>query len=287
MREKPTVLGDLDHNIAVHLEKAQQAADMGAEIVVFPELSLTGYLLKDLTADVALNVERSGEIRRLAEASRGISMLLGFVEEADDFVYYNSALWLEGGEVRHVHRKLYLPTYGMFDEERYFSSGGTMRAFDTAAGRAAVLICEDYWHPSTVYVAAQDGAVLHFYIANAPERGLTLPDEITSADIAERMTQVSSQLYGVYSIYANRVGYEDGVSFSGRSCVVSPTGGVVVRAGAGAEEIVLAEIDPDQVRRARTFFPLMGDERLDMVHRELTRIRNRRYRLEQGESDDE
>ena len=274
-------LGEIGANLEMHLSQIEYACELGAEVVVFPELSLTGYMLKDLTADVAQRVRSSEVLDKIAAASQGLSVLVGFVEEGDDFIYYNSAAWFEGGRLLSVHRKVYLPTYGMFDEERYFSPGSGFRAFDTEAGRAAMLICEDFWHPSSVYIAAQDGAVIHFYVSNSPLRGMTLPDEITSADIAERMAVVSSQVYGVYTIYANRVGYEDGVAFAGRSRVISPTGGVIARADHQEEELLLAEIDAEQVRRARVFFPLLGDERLDLVHRELSRIRARRFGLEQ------
>jgi predicted amidohydrolase len=276
------VLGDVEANLDKHLKQIGYAREAGAQLVVFPELSLTGYTVKDLTADVAQRVGRSMVLDAMAEASRHLAVLVGFVEEGGDgeeFIYYNSAAYFEGGRLRAVHRKVYLPTYGMFDEERYFSPGATFRAFDTSFGRAAVLICEDYWHPSSVYLAAQDGAIMHFYISNAPLRGMTLPDEITSVDIAERMAQVSSQLYGVYTVYANRVGYEDGVAFAGRSRVIGPTGDVIARADHTDEELLLAEISPELVRRARVFFPLMGDEKLDLVYRELGRIRDRRFGL--------
>ena len=276
-------LGDLEANLELHLRQIEYAAELGASIIVFPELSLTGYQLKDLTADVAQRVGDSELLDRIAQESRRISIVAGFVEEGDNYIYYNSAAFFEAGDLRALHRKVYLPTYGMFDEERYFSPGSGFRAFDTGIGRSAILICEDYWHPSSVYLAAQDGAVIHFYISNAPLRGMTLPDEITSTDIAERMAQVSSQLYGVYTIYANRVGFEDGIAFAGRSRIVSPTGHVIARADHREEELVLAEVDMEQIRRARVFFPLLGDEKLDLVHRELTRIRNMRYRLEEDQ----
>jgi predicted amidohydrolase len=274
-------LGDLKGNLEIHLRNIKYAGELGASLIVFPELSLTGYTLKDLTADVAQRVGESELLDKLAAESRELSILAGFVEEGDDFIFYNSAAYFEGGRILDVHRKVYLPTYGMFDEERYFSPGATFRAFDTAIARTAVLICEDYWHPSSVYLAAQDGAVIHAYLSNAPLRGMTLPDEITSADIAARMALVSSQLYGVYTIYANRVGYEDGVAFAGGSRVFSPTGGTIARADHQEEELLVAEIDPEQVRRARVFFPLIGDEKLDLVHRELSRIRAQRFRLEE------
>ena len=278
-------LGDIKQNLELHLKQADYALESGAELLVFPELSLTGYTLKDLTADVAQRTGSSGILDKLASVSRELPMIVGFVEEGDDFVYYNSAAYFEGGALRGLHRKVYLPTYGMFEEERYFSPGSTFRAFDSVAGRAAILICEDYWHPSSVYLAAHDGAIIHFYLSNAPLRGMTLPDEITSADIAERMAVISPQLYGVYTIYANRVGYEDGVAFAGRSCVVGPTGDVVARADHREEELLLAEIELEQVRRARVFFPLIGDEKLDLVHRELTRIRDCRFDLDEEKSE--
>jgi predicted amidohydrolase len=265
-------LADLEHNISLHIKHAEEALKLGADLVVFPELSLTGYTLKDLTADFAINITHKERFGRLFEISKQIDIAFGFVEESN-YIFYNSAAYLSGGEAQHVHRKVYLPTYGMFDEDRYFSPGNTFRAFNTKFGRFAILVCEDYWHPSSVYIAAQDNALYHLYMANAPIRGLTLPDEITSVSIAENVARVSSQLYGVYSIYANRVGFEDGVAFGGNSRVVSPTGSTVAQANSQDEELVLAEVEPEQIRRARTFFPLMGDEKLDLVYRELTRLR--------------
>lgn len=273
-------LAHLEYNLDLHIKNAREAKKLGADLVLFPELSLTGYLLKDLTADMAINPAKSGKIGALLEVSRDIDICFGFVEE-EDYVYYNSAAYCSGGRIEFIHRKVYLPTYGMFDEERYFSPGSTFRAFNTRLGRFAILICEDYWHPSSVYLAAQDRALFHLYMANAPIRGLTLPDEITSVSIAQNVAGISSQLYGVYSLYANRTGFEDGTAFGGNSRVISPTGSVIAQAGGEDEELLLAEIELDQVRRARTFFPLMGDEKLDLVHRELTNIRNRNFQLEE------
>lgn len=291
MREEPFLvavvqltpkLGEVDSNLEMLLRQAEYAREAGSQLVVFPELSLTGYTVRDMTADLAQRIGRSRILDEIAEASRNIAIVVGFIEEGgegEEFIYYNSAAFFEGGEIIAAHRKVYLPTYGMFEEEREFSAGSVFRAFDTKFGRAAMLICEDYWHPSSVYLAAQDGAVLHIYLSNAPLRGMTLPDERTSTDIAERMAQLSSQLYGVYTIYANRVGYEDGVAFAGMSKVISPTGDVIARADHQDEELLLAEIDSAQVRRARAFFPLLGDEKLGLVYRELGRIREKRFKL--------
>jgi len=272
-------LADQEYNLEIHLQQIDEARRLGAELILFPELSLSGYLMKDLTADCALDPGDSVEIEALLQASKDIAVVFGFVEQ-QDFIYYNSAAYCEGGQIRHIHRKVYLPTYGMFDEERYFSPGGTFRTFNTALGRMAILICEDYWHPSSVYLSAMDQATIHLYMANAPIRGLSLPDEITSVSIAENVAMISSQLYGVYSLYANRVGFEDGTAFGGGSRVISPTGDVIARAGREDVELVMAEVEEQQIRRARTFFPLVGDEKFDLVYREMARIRNRTYQME-------
>jgi predicted amidohydrolase len=140
--------------------------------VVFPELSLSGYFLKDMVSTVAVRLD-SAEVKQLKRLSRGRALVAGLVEETDDFRFYNSAVYIEDGEVVHVHRKVYLPTYGLFDEGRYFARGDRIRAFDTRFGRSATLICEDMWHPSSVYIAALDRAVLLYCPSTSPLRGVT------------------------------------------------------------------------------------------------------------------
>ena len=151
-------LGNVEANLRMHRSAARKAAAAGADLIVFPELSLTGYLLQDLVPEVALSPEQSREIEQLRRLSRRIAIVMGFVEESEDHRFYNSALFLARGEILHSHRKVYLPTYGMFDEGREFAAGETFRAFDTPLGRFGILICEDAWHPSAAYLLARDGA---------------------------------------------------------------------------------------------------------------------------------
>ena len=135
-------LGDLQANLSLYEEKIRQGIKERADLLVFPELSLTGYYLRDMVPNVALS-DRSPEMKKLKQLSREIPFVAGLVEESADHRFFNSAVYFEDGEVRHVHRKVYLPTYGMFDEQRYFARGDRIRAFDSKFGRIAMLICED------------------------------------------------------------------------------------------------------------------------------------------------
>ena len=164
-------LGDVAANLALYEQAIVQAKDERVALLIFPELSLTGYHLRDMVATVALRQD-APELTRLKELSKSVSCVAGLVEESPDFCFYNSAVYLSAGDIQHVHRKVYLPTYGMFDEQRYFARGNTVRAFDSPYGRAAVLVCEDLWHPSTVCIAALDQALLLICPSSSPLRGI-------------------------------------------------------------------------------------------------------------------
>ena len=167
-----TVLGDLDANLEKHLAQIDDAVQAKADLVVFPELSLTGYALQDLTSAVARPASSEDPIfKPLLEASRNVDVLVGFVELDSRNRFYNSAAYLSQGEILHVHQKVYLPTYGLFDESRFFAWGDSIRAFDTPLGRLGVLICEDFWHASPPYLLWLDGAdILLVYVRLARSR---------------------------------------------------------------------------------------------------------------------
>jgi len=268
------VLGDVPANLERHLAEAARARQAGADLVVFPELSLTGYYLRDLVGEVALGLA-SEPMQRLAEASAEVSLLVGFVEESEDFRFYNSAAYFEGGRLVHVHRKLYLPTYGMFDEERYFDAGEHIRAFDTRFGRMAVAVCEDLWHPSVPYVASQDGALTFITVANSPGRGIA-GEQIDTAQSYEALVRGYGQFFQMYCLLANRAGWEEGVAFWGGSMVADPCGEIVARAPLLEEYVLQVTIDPLEVRRSRLRASLVGDERLELTLHELERIRSER-----------
>ena len=140
------MLGDLQANLADHRARVQAAAEEGSTWSCSPELSLTGYALGDLLDGVALDPGHPlwPEVLALSE---DVDVALGYVERGDDGYLYNSAAYLHRGELLHSHRKTYLPTYGPFDEQRFFTPGRAIEAFDAPWGRAALVVCEEAWHP--------------------------------------------------------------------------------------------------------------------------------------------
>ena len=264
-------LGDLEKNLTLHEKMARQAIEQSANLLVFPELSLTGYFLKDQVPSVALRAD-SPLLQRFRELSSRVAMVLGFVEEAPDHRFYNAAAYLEGGEIRHIHRKVYLPTYGIFDEARYLAAGDRVRAFDTALGRMAILICEDLWHPAAPAIAAWDGAEILICPSASPGRGLGQAGPFQNATTWERTIRTCGDLLTSYVAYVNRVGYEDGACFWGGSEVVTPGGEPLAKAHYLEEDLLLAEMDPGGLRRARVANPLLRDERMELTLRELSRI---------------
>jgi predicted amidohydrolase len=270
------VLGDVQANLDRHLELISQAESDGMDLIVFPEMSLCGYHVRDLAAEVALRRD-SAELGALATAAKATSAVVGFVEELPGFELCVAAGYFEGGGLLHVHHKVYLPTYGMFDEQRYFANGSRVRAFESRLAPMGLLVCEDIWHPSTAMIAAHDGAQVLVVIANSPARG---PHEGTwdTEQAYDGMLRAYAGLFGCYVVFVNRVGYEDGVHFWGGSRVVSPDGEALAQAPLTEEAQVDTTIDPSAVRRARIATPLLADENLDLTIRELTRIRDERTR---------
>jgi predicted amidohydrolase len=279
-----TKLGDTQANARRHAEMIAQAAAAGASLVVFPELSLSGYLLKDLTPDAALDPACAGPLQQLAMNPSHTACALGFVEQSKDFKFYNSVAYLDAGEVKPVHRKVYLPTYGMFDEKRFFAGGDTLRPVSTRFGTLGFLICEDIWHFSTSYLLAHQGALMIVALIAGPGRGVRgTSDQLGSASSWELLSRTVAQFNTVFFATVNRVGFEDGVNFFGGSLVVDPYGNVIARGKQFDEDLVMAEIDFDLVRRARAQVPLLRDEKIELTQRELERIARERFLLDEKE----
>jgi len=264
-------LGNLDTNFALHDKILREAEGQGVDLLLFPELSLTGYFLKDLVPSVALTA-RDPRLDLFKHASRKMAIVVGFVEESSDRRFFNAAAHFEDGKLRHLHRKLYLPTYGLFDEHRYFAQGESLRAFDTRLGRMALTICEDLWHPATAYLAALDGAQIILCISASPGRGLRPDGTFANAAAWEHLNRAYAQLFTCFLCYCNRVGYEDGTCFWGGSEVIAPTGDVLLKGPQLEEAFLHVDIDRREVRRERIANPLLRDERLDFTLRELKRI---------------
>jgi predicted amidohydrolase len=269
-------LGCVAENLTTIEGEIVKAREAGTDLIVFPELALSGYFLKDLVPEAARRID-SPEIRKLIELSRGISIAIGFVEETDDYHFFNSALYLEDGAIRHLHRKVYLPTYGLFDEQRYLARGESFRAFDTKFGRFGMLICEDMWHLSASYILAMDGATTLICLSSSPARGIDY-DSLGSASAWQRLTSTTALFLNCRVLYCNRVGFEDGVNFWGGSEYIAPSGESVVRGKLLEEDFVTTRVDEGALRRERIFSPMIRDENLFVTMQELGRIARERGR---------
>ncbi len=269
-------LGDLAANLGLYETQIKAARGLGVDLVVFPELSLTGYFLKDMVSTVALRLD-SREVGKLRALSRRTAFVAGFVEETPDFKFYNSAVYFEDGEIRHVHRKVYLPTYGLFDEGRYFARGDRIRTFPSKFGQLALLICEDMWHPSTVYVSALDHAVMVLCPSTSPLRGISDGcEQDDNARYWEGLNRTYAQMFSLFVVYANRVGFEDGVGFWGGSEIIDPSGQPLAKARYYEPDLIVTTINLKRARQRRVMSPMLRDEDVDLTINELLRIRDRR-----------
>jgi NAD+ synthetase len=254
------------------------------QVIQFPETATSGYYVEGAVRELALTAgalaTELDEAYRHACADDGrapvtVDVIVGFYERWRETLY-NSAAYLTIGladgppVVRHVHRKNYLPTYGMFDEERFVERGTDLRAFETPWGRAALLICEDAWHSLSGTIVALDGAQAVFVLSAAPARGLGGRDDggPGPANVArwERLVRDLADEQGVFACYANLVGTEGGKRFFGGSLVVGPGGDVRVRAPVWDEHLVVATLDLDDLVRARSDSPLLADLRVALPH---------------------
>lgn len=266
-------LGALDPNFDAHHEWLDRAAADGADLAVFPELSLAGYFLRDLTPDAALRLD-DPRVQRLIARSRERSILFGMVEESDDHRFYNSVVFAEDGRVLHVHRKVHLCDYGIFEEKRYFAAGDRVVTVRSRLGRFGLLVCEDAWHLPTAWLHFLDGADALLIPSASPARGFDAPDdaELSSQAAWRALTSALGRFLQTWVVYANRTGFEDGALFWGGSLIVTPFGHVAAEAPGGEEALLADRMEEDPLRRARIATPLRRDARPDLVRIHLARL---------------
>lgn len=270
--------GDYPENLA-HLGRllAQLAGKKAPpDLLVLPEAAMTGYLLEGGVRDLAVTAGTLFEdLARTHQRSGAppLDIVVGFYEKWRGHLY-NSALYAtlagQAAGIAHVHRKVFLPTYGVFDEERFVEAGLSVQAFDTRFGRVAIMICEDAWHSLTPTIAALGGAQLILIPSASPARG-TQPLEETvgrPANVSrwERIARDVAEEHGVWVAVAQLVGFEGGKGFAGGSVVATPRGEVVVRGPLWEESLVEAVVDFDEVGRARADLPLLADLETRLPH---------------------
>jgi predicted amidohydrolase len=267
-------LGALDENVAQHRDLLARAREAGADLVVFPELGLTGYQLQDLAAEVAMRLD-DPRLAQLAGLTAGLSAVVSFVEESADHRLFIAAALLEDGEIRHVHRKVFLPTYGLFDERRFFAPGDLLRAVPSRLGPAIGLaICEDFWHLTVAQLLALDGAQILINVSSSPGRDLAATNDVGlgTATSWRTLMRTYAQLTTSFVIFCNRVGVDESISFWGGSEVIAPTGAAVFSAPLFDEGLYTVDINLSDIRRERISLPLLRDERPELQMRELRRI---------------
>jgi predicted amidohydrolase len=266
-------LGDVDANLEIAADRIGHAATEGAQLTLLPELALTGYLLQDLVPDVAM---RADDPRLLAIGTDAPGMLVavGFVEETDDHRYCNSVALLRDGALVGLHRKVYLPTYGLFDEGRFTRSGDRIRTAEVGEpiGRIGLSVCEDFWHASLPMLQALDGASLLVNVAAGPSRAPGSDAGLQAIEGWHKMQDTYALLGTVALAFCNRVGNEEGLTFWGGSRILAADGSAVAQAPLWEEALVVGALNTDDLRMQRYSLPILADERLELVRRELDRI---------------
>lgn len=265
-------LGDIKKNFDLHLQYIEKAIKQKVDLLVFPELSLTGYNLKDLVVEVALQPEEDPLFAELKALSHQIAFVVGFVEEKERGLFYNSAAFLSGGRILHVHRKVFLPTYGMFEEGKFYAQGKNFKAFSTPFGKTGMMICYDFLHYGASYLLFAAGSDIIIVISAAPGRGLSDKEYYMTSRMWELMAETISRFSSAFLIYCNRVGFEDGKQFAGGSFIFNPMGKLVAQSPYLDQDFLIQEINLDKIREARKKWPYKRDEKPEIILNSLERI---------------
>ena len=254
-------------NVRANAERARaavaEAGAGGADLVVFPELYLSGYALGEISHETAYTSADMSALVALEPDDP--ATLLGFHERCGDRTH-NSAAFVERGRVLHVHRKLHLVDYAPFDEDRLYAPGHELRAFTSDCGRVATLICNDSWHPALPFLAVQDGAAVLLVPASSSTELSNVDDDWAA------LTRFYARMLQSYVVFVNRVGVEGRFTFWGGSHVVDPRGELVAEAPRSEEAITVADIDLKLVAGERARLPLTRMPRFELIRTEVERL---------------
>ena len=262
-------LGDIQANLDKHLQWIEAAKAQNIDFLVFPELSLTGYSIGQHGFRLARD-RYADEIMQLADAAGDMTVIIGFMEEGPSAQYYNSAVAVQGGQVKHLHRKLNLPSYGQLEEGKYFASGRFVETQNLDQHWSyASLICADAWNPALVHLAAMHGATL---LALPISSSTTAVDgDFSNPEGWLMASRFYAMMYGLPVITVNRVGMEGASLFYGGSTIFDSDGRKLAEAG-DDETLIVADVDYDRLREARYRLPTVRDSNVALIHREMSRL---------------
>lgn len=263
-------LGDLEANLEHHLAVIAEAHDKGVDVLLFPEMSLTGHGAGGDVLRLALGRD-DPRLQRLAEAAGDMVAVVGIMEEGPAAQFYNTAIALHAGRQVFLHRKINLATYGRLEDGKHFAQGRYVDTWELGGRwRASVMICADLWNPGLVNLVALHGCtVLLAPISSAVE---AVGGEFDNPAGWHLNVRFYGMTYGLPLVMANRVGREGDLRFWGGSCIVDPFGAMLAEANGEGEELVRAELDYERVRQARYLLPTVRDSNLGLVLREAQRL---------------
>ncbi len=226
-------------NFDLHYAEIEKAISAGAKLVVFPELSMNGYMLMDSVFEDAFSLEA---LKCFEEWSSEIDIVIGAATKEAHRIY-NSALYFSKGSLLTIHHKKQLPNYGMFQEARFFFKGEHFTCFTTPFGRVMMVVCEDLWHGETIEEISKEKPDMVIVIANSPSRDFSTNGLLGIQKQWMRILSTTVILSGAHLLFVNRVGFEDGMGFWGGSMVLDPSGKVVEDASLFKRELLFGEIE--------------------------------------------
>lgn len=265
---------DLQANLQKHLETVARARGLGVDVLVFPELSLSGYLVGERGYSIGIEVNDPLDdpfLAPIAEATGDMMTVVGFVEEGYGAQFFNAAAVFQNGREIHVHRKLNLANYGDMEEAKFFAKGRFIDKFKMASSFVgSVLLCSDMWNPALVHLAALHGATMLLVPTNSSLDSRS--NDFSKPGRWDLVLEFYASLYGLPIAFCNRVGTEGVHRFWGGSRILDPHGAVLARATGDEEVLLTAEIDYMDVRKARHALPTVRDSNLDLINREVSRL---------------
>ena len=263
-------LGDMQRNLQTHLQMVAQAHEAGVELLLFPELSLTGCALGALVPEVALRRD-SEPITALARAAGDMTVVFGLAEEGPAAQFYNAQAAVRNGQLIHLHRKLNLPTYGNLAEGKYFAAGHRVDNFSVARDwNASLLICADLWNPALVHLSMLQHATIMLAPVNSAIGAVSA--DFSNPDGWDLATRYYAMMYGVPVLMANRVGTEGTARFWGGSRIVGPRGQILAQCADEDPILLTAQLSYADVRIARFELPTVRDSNLPLLQREYARL---------------